>query len=65
MEGYEKLVTEGAVDGATLAYWDSVDVIKEFEMDDVKFKTAHARKLLGLVIKWKDEGVCRAVVLPC
>ena len=55
---YSKLITENEADGATLECTETLEEVKELELDDLKFKpVAHAKKLLKLIARWKEEGV--------
>jgi hypothetical protein len=58
---YAKLITENEVDGATLECMETLEDVLDLELEDLKFKpAAHAKKLLTLIMKWKQEGV-----VPC
>ena len=55
---YSKMITENEVDGATLQFTETLEEVKELELDDLKFKpVTHAKKLLMLIARWKEEGV--------
>ncbi len=55
---YAPLITENSVDGATMACMDTIQDVLDLEISDLVFKpTAHAKKLLKLILKWKSDGV--------